>query len=193
LKLEISSGVFISILSQLLRKPGFQNGPLAFVVTSPSVEDIDRLRLHRLLLAYYRILQANRELSHNLLWPLTPLSVLFWTPYPDPGVRLLAIRCYAMQSGMGEAEREKLETEILGKICRINCQIEYGQKIDGSSEEMDGWIMPALELKRIIDARNAILSDAQNCFILEEGDDNQPIDPSDLRQVYLHACKLLCC
>jgi len=178
--------LLLSILSQFLRKPEFQNGPLAFLLASQNLKDIDVPRLHRLLLAYYRILLASRQLPHNLLWPLSPLSKLFWTPHLDTGVQLLAIRCYAMQSGMGEAEREKLETEILGEACGIDCQIGYGENIDGSSSDMDGWIMSAFEAKRIIDARNSIFSDPHDYFTFEEGEDCEPIRLTDLRQVYSH-------
>jgi len=136
--------------------------------------------MHRLLLAYYRILQANRELPSDLLWSLSPLSKLIWTPHLDNGVRLLSIRCYALQSGMGEAEREKLETEVLGEICGVDCQLEYGQNVDGSRKEVDGWIMPVFELRRIKGARNGIVLEPHDYYTVQEDEIFRPIHPSEL-------------
>jgi hypothetical protein len=110
--------------------------------------------------------------------------MLFWSPHPDTGVRLLAIRCYALQSGMSEAEREKLETEVLGAIWEVDCQICCGEDLDGKTQEMDGWLLPALESKRVIDARNAILQDHQEHYFSEGSDESQTINMADLRQVY---------
>lgn len=140
----------------MLQKPEFIDGPIAFVADPLS---IDVRRLQRLLLAYYRILQANRELPRHLLWSLAPLSRLIWTPGLDSAVRLLAIRCYSLQSGMGEAERETLESQVLGKA---DCPLEYG------CQEMDAWVMPVFEVKRIQEMRRAIVNEPQTFY---EGDD----------------------
>ncbi|PBK75109.1 midasin [Armillaria solidipes] len=145
------------ILHQLLLKPAFFQG----LLTS---QHLDKPGLHRLLLAYYRILQANRQLPDQLFWPLSHLSAIIWTPTFDSGSRLLAIRCYAFQSGMCEAEHEKLQQEILGEACEVDCPLEYGHNIDGSVVEVDGWIMPVLEVKRIRDARNHIVVSVNDYF-----------------------------
>jgi midasin len=176
-----------SILSRFLRKPPLHKGPLAFITSSEDVKDLDTLRLHRLLLAYYRILLANQMLPSRLLWPLSALSILFWTPHPDTGVRLLAIRCYALQSGMSEAEREKLEIEIFGSTWEVDCKIGFGEDTDGRREEIDGWLLPALEGKRIIDARNAFLQDSQEYYVFDDGNELQAINLTDLRQVHPHS------
>ena len=167
------------ILYRLLLTPAFKEGPLAFITAEPSPLSIETPRLHRLLLAYYRILQANRELPRHLIWSLSPLSLLVWTPHLDNGVRLLAIRCYALQSGMGEAEREKIECQVLGQICGVDCQLEYGQNIDGSLIEVDGWIMPVTELQRVRDMREDIVT-TQHDYFAVEGDFSLPICSSDL-------------
>ncbi|KAG7445730.1 P-loop containing nucleoside triphosphate hydrolase protein [Guyanagaster necrorhizus] len=148
------------ILHQLLLKPAFIQG----LLTS---QHLDKHRLHCLLLAYYRILQANRQLPDQLFWSLTHLSAIIWTPTFDSGSRLLAIRCYALQSGMCEAECEKLQHEILGDACGLDCPLEYGQNIDGSVVEVDGWIMPVLEVKRVRDARNHIAMHVNDYFLEE--------------------------
>ena len=145
------------------------------------IQSIDALRLHRLLLAYYRILRANRELPYMLIWPLSLLSQLIWTPHPDKGVQLLSIRCYALHSGMGEAEREMLEKEILGETCMADCPLDFGDEIDGTRKEVDGWIMPVLELKRVTDARNSLTLNLHDYYTVEEGELSRPIHPSELR------------
>lgn len=157
-------------------KPAFFQG----LLTS---QHLDKPRLHRLLLAYYRILQANRQLPDQLFWPLSHLSAIIWTPTFDSGSRLLAIRCYTSQSGMCEAEHEKLQQEILGDACGAGCPLEYGHNIDGSVVEVDGWIMPVLEVKRIRDARNHIAVNVNDYFSEE-----QAILASELRYglIFLH-------
>jgi midasin len=145
------------------------------------VDSIETPRLHRVLLAYYRILRANRTLPHSLYWPLAPLSKLFFTPHPDTGVRLLAIRCYALQSGMTEVEQEKLEKLVLGEPCGVDCQIGCGQDVDGTSKELDGWLLPVLEVKRITDARNALVTEPHDFYTVEEGDSKPCLTPSNLR------------
>ncbi|KAH7927800.1 midasin [Leucogyrophana mollusca] len=156
------------VLSAFCRGPSFTEGPLACVASSLSIDTLDKTRLHRLLLAYYRILQANRLLPRDLLWPISSLSKLFWKPHPDTGVQLLAIRCYALQSGMGEAERERLETRILGDFCGVDCSIHYGQNTDGSDVEIDGWLFPTLETRRIVNARAALMHDQQDFYSPED-------------------------
>ncbi|TFY83881.1 hypothetical protein EWM64_g134 [Hericium alpestre] len=152
------------ILSELIRQHIPRTGPLTFVLESDTPEAIDAPILHRVLLAYYRILQANRELPHHFHWSLSPLSKLFWAPHPDPGVRYLAIRCYASQSGMGEGERDKLEKEIIGLETDVDCPIQYGEDIQATFKSVDGWILPIVESRRIWEKRNSATSDALHYF-----------------------------
>jgi len=88
---------------------------------------------------------------------------------------------------MAEVEREKLITHVLGEFCGVDCPVNYGQTIDGTVVETDGWLVPALEVKRIHDARDAIL-DGPNFYSLEEGDVSQPLSEADLRFVPLLLC-----
>ncbi|GLB38607.1 putative P-loop containing nucleoside triphosphate hydrolase protein [Lyophyllum shimeji] len=168
------------ILHRILTTSTFAEGPLAFITAGPSPLSIDAPRLHRLLLAYYRILRANRELPRLLVWPLSPLSHLIWTPHLDNGVRLLAIRCYALQSGMGEAEREVMEKEVLGEQYGVDCQMEYGTDLDGTRKEVDGWIMPVIELQRIKDTREKIAYEDHGYYVFDEGESPSHVQPSDL-------------
>jgi midasin len=109
---------------------------------------MDPPRLHFLLLSYYRILQANRTLPKHFSWSVSTLVKIFTTSENDAGARLLAIRCYFLQSGMGEAERIKLEKRYVGDISTIDCPISYSVNTDGSLYVLDGWVLPALEATR---------------------------------------------
>ncbi|KAG0703770.1 P-loop containing nucleoside triphosphate hydrolase protein [Suillus ampliporus] len=162
-----------------LQKSCLSKGPLSFIAAAPCVADIDTTHLHRMLLAYYRLLRANRLLPKYLLWDGSLLSELLFPPHPDAGVRLLAARCYASHVGMAEVEREKLITHVLGEFCGVDCPIKYGQNIDGTVVETDGWLVPTLEIKRIHDARDAIL-EGPDFYSLEAEDVVQPLLEADL-------------
>lgn len=168
------------VLSTFLRESVPKSGPLSAIFMSVPPETAPLSRLHRVLLAYYRILMANPELPNWLDWPLDPLSRLIWTPHPDPGVRYLAIRCYAMQSGMSEAEREKLENTLIGSKAHIECPLEFGLDLHGHVNVIDGWLLPVIETQRIHDSRNAIATDTRH-FFMGQGDIS--IKPFDLRYV----------
>ena len=171
-----------SILHQLLLNY-YLDGPLAFIVASLSPLSINVTRLHQLLLAYYRILQANRELPGQFNWSLKPLSQLIWTPHLDNGVRILAIRCYSLQSGMYEEERCKLETEVFGELCGVDCQLDYGQNLDGTTKTVDGWIMPVVELKRVQEERDLIITKPIDYFSTDD-QQHSCLELSDLRCLF---------
>lgn len=155
---------------------------MAFVSASPSLQEIDAHDSHRTLLAYYRLLRANRLLPSTLDWSLTPLSKLIWSPHPDPGVRFLAIRCYALHAGMMENERENLERTVVGDVSEADCPITYEDQPDGSVRMTDGWIMPVLEAQRVSREREALMGD-QKYPTTEAHDLFQPIHPAELRYV----------
>ena len=117
---------------------------------------LDATRLHDLLLAYYRLLRANRLLPGDLMWPVSHLSTLFTIPHPDSAVRYLAIRCYSLCTGMAEVERVRLEARVLGQPGMTDCPLSYGRNIDGGRITIDGWLMPVLELERIHRGRDSI-------------------------------------
>ncbi|KAG2151443.1 P-loop containing nucleoside triphosphate hydrolase protein [Suillus clintonianus] len=179
-------------LYAFLQKPCLSKGPLAFIAAAPSIADIGIPRLHRILLAYYRLLRANRLLPKHLLWDASLLSKLLFPPHPDAGVRLFAARCYASHVGMAELEREKLITHVLGELCGVDCPINYGQTIDGTVVETDGWLVPTLEIKRIHDARDTILESPVFCS-LEAEDVLQPLSEADLSPwiVNMHGLMML--
>lgn len=81
---------------------------------------------------------------------------------------------------MCEEERCKLETEVLGELCGVDCQLDYGQNLDGTTKVVDGWIMPVLELKRVQEERDVIITNPMDYF---STDDQQRsyFELSDLR------------
>lgn len=82
---------------------------------------------------------------------------------------------------MGEADREKLEKEVIGSEELVDCPVLYEEQLDGTTRNMDGWILPIMEAKRIGEARIAIDSDADSFY----GDNkNSPIQSSDLRYAF---------
>jgi midasin len=85
-----------------------------------------------------------------------------------------------MQSGMSEAEREKLENTLIGSKAHIECPLEFGLDLHGHVNVIDGWLLPVIETQRIHDSRNAIATDTRH-FFMGQGDIS--IKPFDLRYV----------
>lgn len=166
------------ILHAFLNKTYGSNGPLNYVEeqTSP----VDRPRLHFLLLSYYRILQANPALPKYFSWPVSTIVKIFTTPESDSGARLLAIRCYFLQSGMGEAEKIKLEQNYVGDVGTIDCPISYSVNTDGSIYLLDGWVLPAVEATRIADFWKLPAQDIPD-YYCETEDILQSFSETDLR------------
>ncbi|THV03027.1 midasin [Dendrothele bispora CBS 962.96] len=173
LLVEVHEELF-SILYQSFSKPSWTKGPLQ------NASNVDSIRIHRLLLAYYRILQTNREIPSVLSWSLFPLFHLTSDGNSDNPTKLLAIRCYALQSGMGEAEREKWEVETVGDIATVDCPLDYGANMNGTRCVVDCWLLPALEYQRVRDTRNRIISESMDYYSLNENDLPSTICPEDL-------------
>lgn len=83
-----------------------------------------------------------------------------------------------------EGERVKMEREVIGDVGEVDCHISFGTSMDGSRIIIDGWVMPAIEVQRVVDARNAHL-ELQDYFSSENGDSYEPIHPAELRSVSL--------
>ena len=151
------------------------------MLSTDSTESIEPSRLHRLLLAYYRILRANRPLPNDLCWQVHILSHLFRSRHTDSGVNLLAIRCYALQTGMSDAQREKVEKEVLGEpLAEADCPVGYGENVDGTTMVEDGWLLPVLEVTRITDAREGLIAEPQDFYAFEEGNPGPTLSSADL-------------
>ncbi|KXN88102.1 Midasin [Leucoagaricus sp. SymC.cos] len=189
------------ILYEFLTK-FFPNGPLHLISAvehSTLPQSISTERLHRLLLIYFRIQQANRDLPGQLYWSLSPLTKLIWSRnhnLNDNGVKILAIRCYALQSGMGEAQREKLEAKVLGmkegEMCSVDCWISDGglnrlndnptAEVEGSNM-LDGWVLPALEMQRVNTMREEMChgnGGFEEFYAFGEGEEVSTIEEKDL-------------
>lgn len=83
---------------------------------------------------------------------------------------------------MGEADRETLEKEVVGSEETVDCPVLYEEQLDGMTRNMDGWILPIMEAKRIGEARITIDSDTGDFY----GDnENSPIQSLDLRYASL--------
>lgn len=147
-------------------------------------------KLHFLLLSYYRLLQANPTLPKYFSWPVSTLAKIFATPEIDSGARLLATRCYFLQSGMGEAERMKLEQLYVGDVGTIDCPISYSINTDGSMRMLDGWVLPAVEATRVTDFWRSTGEDAPNYHSETEGA-RLSISQNDLRCVILSILTLV--
>ena len=143
------------------------------------MDTLQAASLHRILLAYYRMLEANRELPRMLNWPLAPLARLVWEGHSDAGVRFLAVRCYALQARMMESERVHMEKTVLGEVAQADCPVTYGVLPDGTIKTIDGWILPLVERTRVVEARNT-LSPSQN-YYTHQNDSIEPIHPAELR------------
>ncbi|KAJ3798746.1 P-loop containing nucleoside triphosphate hydrolase protein [Lentinula aff. detonsa] len=166
--IEVHEELF-PILHRILQNPSLAQGPLQLLsdISHPDVK-----RVHQILLAYYRILQANRELPYQFYWPLTPLREIISDNRSDAA-------CYALQSEMGETERKKWEEATLGELYTLDCPLGYGDALDGSQVTIDGWLMPILELERVRSARNAIVTESQDFYSSDTGN-AQPIKASEL-------------
>lgn len=86
---------------------------------------------------------------------------------------------------MGEAEREKIEQQVVGEACGIDCPLDYGQAIDGSPNDVDGWLVPVLEMRRVKDMRNGIIGNPQQFYHVDAGESLETIDPVELRYPYV--------
>ncbi|KAI0647852.1 midasin [Trametes meyenii] len=178
------------VLSALLRRTCLERGPLHLCLSAQPVAGVDPRLLQRTLLAYYRILRANRTLPDVLGWSLTPLSQLISAPHPDKGVRLLAIKCYALQASMMEGERVRLEKESVGDVRDVDCPVLFAMNLDGTAREVDGWVLPALEEERIARARDALLED-QHYYVVDENDSCEPIHPAELSPLVVNVHDVL--
>lgn len=81
---------------------------------------------------------------------------------------------------MGEEERCDLERKILGEPCGIDCPINYGQNFNGLDVQVDGWILPVVELKRVQQERENLITGSVEYFSREGFDSGLRLESSDL-------------
>lgn len=140
-----------------MKRESLANGPLGFI-TRENAAKIPIKTLHILLLAYLRLLEACDCLYKKLHWPIAHLQSLCEPPHPDPGVRLLAIRCFAHHVGMNEPARLIWEEKLVGTSKNVDPIIDTG-----FGDTLDGWVLPILEHKRIIDERESFYKLLHEC------------------------------
>lgn len=111
-------------------------------------------RIHSLLLAYLRLLNADPRLAERLRWSASPLYRL--RQHPDAGVRLLAVQVLSKQQSLSEARRMELEAEWVGRVDEVDAQVLYGHEAvlaDGALAVkevwVDGWLLPVHEARRL--------------------------------------------
>ncbi|KAG9000235.1 hypothetical protein FRB93_012775 [Tulasnella sp. JGI-2019a] len=148
------------VVANFLQRPSLAQGPLGFL-NSSSVSTVPVDSLHRILLLYYRLLRAAPEIPQYYGWSVEHLDLLMGPPHSDPGVRYLALRCYALHLGLSEQERDERELALLGPVAIADVPIQYGGVV---SEDMvgietkwiDGWLLPLMEVTRVADYRQAL-------------------------------------
>ncbi|KAG8775237.1 hypothetical protein FRC15_000690, partial [Serendipita sp. 397] len=148
------------VFARFLTRPSLKDGPLAFI-TGENVHTIPLRTLHVLLLAYNRLISAIPHIYKEFGWSIVHLQRLLKPPHPDPGVRLLAIRCAAYHVGMNEAARIQWEQKHVGLPADVDALIETE-----SGEALSVWVLPLLEHKRVIDERHRL----KEAFKLCRGD-----------------------
>lgn len=156
-----------SILHEFASSKLQKGGPFVGIFDEQSLHELDKTLLHRTLLAYYRILVATLSLPEHLNWDLSLLLNLATTPQLDRGARWLAIRCYALQSGMSERKRLNMEETLLGEMGGEDCDVAYGEDILGTPKQVDGWLLPTLEIKRVEEFRDDIVRTCNFTYLNE--------------------------
>lgn len=162
-----------SILSAFIRNLHFCRGPL------DGISPTNTSGVHTRLLAYYRILVACPHVSTLFQWSHETLLQTLSLPNVGNGIRWLLVRCYALHTGMSEAQRDELQLSVLGPPGEADVAIEAGRSIDGSLQWLDGWLLPVLEVWRVREHRHAMLHEHE--FYRE--DDCQPTLRINLEQL----------
>ncbi|KAL7420043.1 AAA ATPase midasin [Cryptotrichosporon argae] len=142
-----------SLITDFLRRSPFVAFPLS-ADPSDQLALIPAPRLHRLLLAYWRLLVADPRLAARLDWPSAPLHALR-TSHPDLGVRLLAIRILAKQRDWSETKRMEMERQWVGETESV-VNIVFGRRVKAAqggfeveNVSVDAWVMALHEARRV--------------------------------------------
>lgn len=134
----------------------------AFLQTEPS-------RIHRLLIAYHRLLTVDPLLPHRIEtgWMNTELHLLFSisSSAVDKPSRVLAVQVYALHKGLAEKTKSELEAQWIGNMEDTNMEemkvvleqvVVDGVEEDGKAKnsEMvvktcDAWVYSRIEEKRL--------------------------------------------
>ena len=131
---------------------------MAEVLQSFESDAFDDTLLQRTLLAYYRLLRAAPSVPRLKNWSLASLISALRDSRSGRGSKLLAIRCYALQTDMAEWRRLEMEEECVGQLGIEDCTVYYGQDPTGTVVCADGWLLSILEAKRVAEYRTRLLS-----------------------------------
>lgn len=150
-----------AVINAIITSSPFNKFPLALLHPDQILETLPT-RLHRLLLAYWRLLAADDRIAARNDWPSIPLHRLR-KAHPDLGVRLLAIHCLAKQKKWSEEKRRKALRTAVGTES-VDVIVEFGFELASSSSggfevrarTVDGWLLPLLEAKRIEEYRRSL-------------------------------------
>jgi midasin len=99
----------------IAQSPFAKSTPLAFLPKDETILSTPSVRLHLLLLSYYRLLSADPRLCLRNYWTKIPLRILY-TLHEDQGVRYLAVQAHVLQAGLAERERTELEDRWVGPV-----------------------------------------------------------------------------
>ncbi|ORY30348.1 hypothetical protein BCR39DRAFT_598381 [Naematelia encephala] len=142
-------------ISVWIAQSPFHSSPL-ILVSELELASIPPYRLHRLLLAYWRILLADPFFGTRHAWQLDSLHLLR-RQHPDLGVRLLSIQLLSRLRGWSESKRSDMEKLWVGDMEIVDAQIFAGKQLvitsNGMCEEqdviVDGWMLPVVEDNRV--------------------------------------------
>ena len=142
------------VIDAMIASSPFSSSPLSLIQPDQLLE-APRARLHRLLIAYWRLLAADDRIALRYNWPAIYLHRLR-KAHPDLGVRLLAIHCLAKQKKWSEEKRRKALRTAVGAES-VDVRVEFSFDVSSSSSAgfktsariVDGWLLPLLEAKRI--------------------------------------------
>ena len=82
---------------------------------------------------------------------------------------------------MSDAQREKVEKEVLGEpLAGVDCSVVYGENVDGTKIVEDGWLIPVLEVTRITGARDGLVAESQDFYAFEESYSGPTLSSADL-------------
>ena len=139
-----------SVIHAFIQSSPYRDSPLG-EFTLEELPQLDAGRLQALLLSYWRLLHADPHIAIRNDWSTLPIHKLA-TEHSDLGVRYLAIQTLACLLHWGEKRRSEAERQWCGDPSNGDIFIEFGgREADGSKRNVNAWILPLLEARRVED------------------------------------------
>ena len=183
-----------SVIYAFLKISPFISSPLSGL-SHQDLLNAEAYRLHDLLIAYNRLLVADRSIASRNSWPLDVLHLLR-LQHSDAGVRLLAVQALSKQRDWSETKRMQIERESVGPIDEFDAPIAFGwdvRRLDNGNFEVsrkiaDGWLFPLLDAERLKDCectagenRMSLTSDSISDLSLDDGSETAiKVSPADI-------------